>query len=45
MTREVLNNGMIRLHSDKGFKNTKTGLIHHDVICSEKNEKYFVEVE
>ena len=44
MTREILENGMIRLRSANGILDSRTGKIHYDVICSEENEKYFKEV-
>ena len=44
MTRTELDNGMIRLQSELGIIDTRTKKVHHDVVCSEENEKYFTEV-
>lgn len=44
MTRTVLENGKIRLTSTVGIIDKRTNAKHHDVICSEKNERYFEEV-
>jgi len=45
MNREVLPNGKIHLTSDIGIIDIRTEVIHSEVICKDKNEKYFREVE
>ena len=44
MSREVINN-KVHLKSSKGIIDTRTDKIHYEVICTLRNEKYFVEVE
>ena len=43
MTREV-NGKKVHLQSDIGILDSRTGKIHHEVVCSLKTEKYFKEV-
>ena len=45
MNREILPNGKIHLTSDIGIMDIRTEVVHSEVVCKEKNEKYFVEVE
>lgn len=44
MIRTVLENGKIRLTSQVGIVDKRTNSTHYDVICSDKNERYFEEV-
>ena len=45
MNREVLPNGKIHLTSDIGIMDIRTEVVNSEVVCKEKNEKYFKEVE
>ena len=42
MNREVLENGLIRLTAPNGVLDTRTNIIHSEVICKEENEHWFV---
>ena len=44
MTREVIGKS-VRLRSSVGIIDKRSGRIHHEVICSLKAEKYFVEIQ
>ena len=45
MNREVLPTGKIYLTSDIGIMDTRTEAEYSEVVCKEKNEKFFREVE
>ena len=45
MTREVLQNGYVKMTSKKGIVDSRFGSTHYTVICSAENEQYFAEVE
>ena len=45
MNREVMPNGKIHLTSDVGVIDIRTDNIYSEVVCKDKNEKYFREVE
>lgn len=44
MTREV-NGKKVHLQSDIGILDSRTGKVHHEVICNRRDEKFFTELE
>ena len=43
MTREVIGK-KVHMQSDIGILDSRTGKIHHEVICNRRDEKYFTEL-
>ena len=45
MKREILPNGNIRLSSDKGIADSRSGRVYSVVVCKAEDERFFTEVE